>query len=1027
MVRRLAPVAILLLSFTQLAHSQALSTPVTVEPLTQAAINYNSVIAYQWEPVAEATSYDFLIYDRSQGAITFRTSVAASLCSSFVCDYTPTNAPQLPIAVNHVWRVAAKNTNATSKYTYTLFDIIESGDTPTIPSTPVPIFPARDSQIESPGPLSYQWVPSADAESYDFLIYDRLQGAVTFRTSIAASLCSTSVCDYTPTNAPQLSISDNHLWRVAAINTAGKSEYTYTLFDIVEPVNDKVTTIPNTPEPSFPAYGSEVESPGPLSYQWVPSTEAETYDFLVFDRLQGEITYRTSVAASLCSLTVCDYTPTDAPQLPIAGNHLWRVAAQNTAGKSDYTYTLFDIIEPVDDTVTTIPNTPEPIFPTLGAEVTSPGPLSYQWVPSAGVQSYEFLIFDRSQGAISFRTSVAASLCSTTVCDYTPTDAPQLPIANNHVWRVAAKNSYGTSNYTYSYFDVVSASQLLDDYDLVFFDEFSGATLDSSKWQTGLLWGPYLQINNEEQLYVDTLGINSGALTNPLELTGETLIIRATPTSSEVTPPERPAQDDPVWNNFSEYQYNGVTSNGPGYDPDDVNYLSGIITSYDAFKMTHGYVEARVKLPSGAGLWPAFWLLNSHYVEDSPEIDIMEFLGQNVDEVYHTYHYFDVEDNWAKISSPTYVTEHSDWTQDFHTFGVAWSPNALVWYIDGNEVRRITDQDFEISTQSMYLIANLAVGGNWPGSPDESTIFPAEYEIDYIRAYKKKRSEPVNLDDEFQLMFSDEFNNSTLDPIKWKTSFLWGPYFPINNEEQYYVDSMDTDSDKSYSPFSFSSEGNTSFLSITARTANDSGNDLPPAQLPDSNDPIWTQHPEFQQGPYEQPPFTSGIITSYDSFKFVNGYAEIRARVPEGDGLWPAFWLLNAYYVGTQPEIDIMEILGENPNKVHHSFHRFDTDGQLISDQFTTTESSTQNDFADNFHRYGVHWQPGKITWYVDGNLVHTYEDPDATANDAYQLMYVIANLAVGGNFNTQPVDSSKLPASFDIDYIRVYQELDTP
>ncbi len=131
--------------------------------------------------------------------------------------------------------------------------------------------------------------------------------------------------------------------------------------------------------------------------------------------------------------------------------------------------------------------------------------------------------------------------------------------------------------------------------------------------------------------------------------------------------------------------------------------------------------------------------------------------------------------------------------------------------------------------------------------------------------------------------------------------------------------------------------------------------------------------------------------------------------------------------MGTQPEIDVMEILGENPNKAYHSFHRYNTDGQLISEQFTTNELSAQNSFADNFHRYGVHWQPGKITWYVDGTPVHTYKNPEPTANDAYQLMYVIANLAVGGNFNSQPVDSSKLPASFDIDYIRVYQEIDTP
>ena len=568
----------------------------------------------------------------------------------------------------------------------------------------------------------------------------------------------------------------------------------------------------------------------------------------------------------------------------------------------------------------------------------------------------------------------------------------------------------------------------LDDYELVFNDEFRTSQLDPNKWQTGLLWGPYLPINNEEQLYVDTLGINQGFDNSPFTLNGETLTISAIPTSSSIQPPERPAENSPAWDPYPEYRYNGPTANGPGYSPDDVNYLSGIITSYDAFRMTHGYVEARVKVPTGRGLWPAFWLLNTHYVEDSPEIDVMEFLGQNTDEMYHTYHYFDVANNYARISTPTYVSKASDWgisdwTQDFHTYGMAWSPREIVWYVDGVETRRITDQDtvngeqLRISGQAMYLIANLAVGGNWPGSPDNSTPFPADYEIDYIRAYKRKLEDPIDLAGDYQLMFSDEFSGSTLDTSKWNTHYLWGPYLTINSEEQYYIDANDTDSDLSYSPFTLDN----GTLTITADLSSNSGSDVPPQNLPPVNDPVWQQHPEFRRGPYAGPPnYTSGIITSYDAFKFAHGYAEIRARIPSGDGLWPAFWLLNAYYVGPLPEIDIMEILGENPNQVYHTYHRSDTNGVMQSTQFISNGST---DYSQGFHTYGVRWEPGKITWYIDGNPVHTYEDESV----AYQIMYVIANLAVGGNFNTQAVDPSALPATFDIDYIRVYQEKDTP
>jgi len=440
--------------------------------------------------------------------------------------------------------------------------------------------------------------------------------------------------------------------------------------------------------------------------------------------------------------------------------------------------------------------------------------------------------------------------------------------------------------------------------------------------------------------------------------------------------------------------------------------------------MTHGYVEARVKLPAGKGLWPAFWLLNTHYVEDSPEIDVMEFLGHETDTIYHTYHYFDVSNNWQKISTPSFETIGPDWTKSFHTFGMAWSPNELVWYVDGVETRRINNNQYKISSQAMYLIANLAVGGVWPGAPDANTLFPAEYELDYIRAYKRKLSPTLDLANDYQLMFNDEFNGATLDSSKWNTAYLWGPYFSINNEEQYYVDSNGSDANKSYSPFTV----NNGVLTITAQPSANSASDVPPASLPGINNPIWTNNPQFQQGPYTQAPaYTSGMITSYDAFKFVNGYAEIRARVPGGDGLWPAFWLLNAYYVGTLPEIDIMEILGETPETAYHTFHRSDTSGMILSDQGTSTATNPTAGYSDGFHTFGVHWQPGKITWYVDGNPVHTYTEPGDNNNDAYQLMYVIANLAVGGNFNSLPVDDSALPANYDIDYIRVYQEIDTP
>ena len=554
----------------------------------------------------------------------------------------------------------------------------------------------------------------------------------------------------------------------------------------------------------------------------------------------------------------------------------------------------------------------------------------------------------------------------------------------------------------------------LADYTMVFNDEFDGPVLDSNNWNTGLLWGPYVIINQEEQLYVDTLGMHEGFARSPFSFTDEgTLKISATPTADAGPPPPIPDADAPIWRQFLEYR--SPRSNEPPYVEENVNYLSGMITSYESFKFTHGFVEARVRVPSGAGLWPAFWMLPTHYVADVPEIDVMEYIGQYPNEAYHTYHYFDIADNYRAIRTPTFETIGPDFSEDFHVFSMSWDPEQIIWYVDGVEARRVDSSEYDIPNQAMYILANLAVGGTWPKSPDENTVFPAVYELDYIRAYKKKLARPVDLD-QYEMVFSDEFNGTTLDPDKWSTRFIWGPFLTINNEEQHYIDSHGIDSDLAYSPFTVAG-GN---LTITAAQTDSQtpANSVPPVRAID--DPYWQDKPvSFFREDYVPKDYTSGIITSRESFQFTHGYAEIRAKVPEGDGLWPAFWLLNSYYVAQQPEIDIMEILGEDPSTVAHSYHWLNPVGETTSASFRAQGGSAAEGFADGFHTFGVQWMHDTIIWYVDGQETASFTDP----NVSYQVMYLIANLAVGGAFNTQPVDPTKIPAEFVIDYIKVYQE----
>lgn len=242
----------------------------------------------------------------------------------------------------------------------------------------------------------------------------------------------------------------------------------------------------------------------------------------------------------------------------------------------------------------------------------------------------------------------------------------------------------------------------LDGYQLVFSDEFRGNSLDYSKWNTSYRWGAGWIINNEQQYYVDhRADPNFGY--NPFQFDGEHLTISAIPTPEHLLPKA-------VWQ----------------------PYLSGALTTYNKFKMKYGYVEMRAKMPRGRGLWSAFWLLHQHDNDRRPEIDVVEHIGHQPDLIYNTYHW---QEGWNHRRTPSFEVWGPDYSQDFHTFGVRWEPGLIVWYVDGVEKHRL--QDGNVSWEEMYLLANLAVGGWWPGSPDGTTSFPARLTIDYIRAYQR--------------------------------------------------------------------------------------------------------------------------------------------------------------------------------------------------------------------------------------------------------------------------------------------------
>jgi beta-glucanase (GH16 family) len=169
--------------------------------------------------------------------------------------------------------------------------------------------------------------------------------------------------------------------------------------------------------------------------------------------------------------------------------------------------------------------------------------------------------------------------------------------------------------------------------------------------------------------------------------------------------------------------------------------------------------------------------------------------------------------------------------------------------------------------------------------------------------------------------------------------------------------------------------------------------------------------------------YTSSRLTTKDKKEFQYGYFEARAKLPIGQGVWPAFWMLgsNINEVGWPKtgEIDILEYIGKEPSMVFTTLHTQDSFGNSKNTKKTKIEG-----IENGFHTYGVDWTKNKMDFFVDDVLVYTFqpEVKDANIWPFDQPFYFLLNLAIGGNFGGHEVDDSIFPQKFVIDYVKVYQ-----
>lgn len=249
----------------------------------------------------------------------------------------------------------------------------------------------------------------------------------------------------------------------------------------------------------------------------------------------------------------------------------------------------------------------------------------------------------------------------------------------------------------------------IEGYSLLWHDEFNGDKLDTSIWGKEVRKPGYT--NNELQAYTQdeaNIFVKDG-----------NLVIKAIKTTDE----------------------NGKDS-----------YTSGRIRTRYKKEFTYGKVVVRAKVPKGKGLWPAAWLMpaSDELYGQWPlggEIDIMEILGHETNKTYSTIHY-----GLPHTQSGGYLYTKAgepDFSEEFHEFSVDWEPGEMRFYVDGELVHKVNEWYTAYFRQvpaefpapfnaDFYMILNLAVGGDWPGSPNAQTDFDkAEYYVDYVRIYQK--------------------------------------------------------------------------------------------------------------------------------------------------------------------------------------------------------------------------------------------------------------------------------------------------
>jgi beta-glucanase (GH16 family) len=511
--------------------------------------------------------------------------------------------------------------------------------------------------------------------------------------------------------------------------------------------------------------------------------------------------------------------------------------------------------------------------------------------------------------------------------------------------------------------------------DTVLFDDFTGSTIDTTKWDV------YDRISDQVNSEVNC------CVPANVSVSSSTLKI-ASRFEDHTCQDNAPASP---------------TTAGPTLE----HYTSGQIAQKTA-SFLYGTVTVRAKMPGGFGLWPCIWMLGDNWKASQPltantpagytgwptggwwEIDIAEFMGDSRTQVNNSAHY--------PTSDGTHInTLPFDATTRFMVYRLQWSATSLVWSVDAEDgvgfrtLRTVTDTS-RIPNTPGYLIIHTAVGGNVVGTPNPAT-FPQTMEVDYARI-----TQPA-------VYFYDDFSGSSVDTAKWDVYDRIADM--ANNEVNCNVAA------------NVSVSGGT--LKMVCKHEDHVCNDLAPAN-PDNTTPRTMNYTACQIAQKTAP--------------FLYGTVDVRAKIAGSHGSWPCIWMLGYLWQPSQPltantpagsaghpnggwcEIDMAEFWPWPRTLVNNGvyWNTVPNDNEIVTLPFDSTT---------RFMVYRLVWTATSITWQVDCEdgvgFRTTHTRTGAAGVQVPNVpMYLTIDIAVGGSAGTP--DPATFPSTMEIDYARITQ-----